>query len=549
LRRKRKRLVVFGLVGTVLDRYGRSPQRWDKWRPSVDLCRHEDLLVDRFELMHAPAHESLAQLVAEGIVQVSPDTEVCRRRVPLRDAWDFEEVFGALHDFARGYDFRVEDEDYLVHITTGTHVAQICLFLLTESRHFPARLLQTSPPGAGQRGQPGSYSIIDLDLSRYDRLASRFRKEHEESLTFLKSGIDTRNPGFNALIEQIERVAIRSRAPILLTGPTGAGKSQLARKVFELRQARRQVAGGFVEVNCATLRGDAAMSALFGHVKGAYTGATQDRTGLLRLADGGMLFLDEIGELGIDEQAVLLRAIEDKRFLPVGSDREVASDFQLIAGTNRDLGAAVASGRFREDLLARIDLWSFRLPPLRERPEDIEPNLDYELAQWTARYGTRVTLNKEARARFLQFATVEATWPGNFRDFNAAVTRMATLAEGGRIAVEDVVEEIERLRRSWRRLGDAEASSGWPRVVAALGGEALEELDRFDLAQLEEVLAVCSRSASLSAAGRVLFAASRQQKKQPNDADRLRKYLARFGLSWQSASGAAPGQSRAGGDE
>jgi transcriptional regulatory protein RtcR len=548
MRRKRKRLVVFGLVGTVLDRYGRDPKRWDKWRPSVDLCRHEDLLVDRFELMHAPAHESLAQLVADDIVQVSPDTEVCRRRVPLRDAWDFEEVFGVLHDFARGYDFRVDEEDYLVHITTGTHVVQICLFLLTESRHFPARLVQTSPPGSGQRGQPGSYSVIDLDLSRYDRLASRFRTEHEESLTFLKSGIDTRNPGFNALIEQIERVAIRSRAPILLTGPTGAGKSQLARKVFELRQARRQVAGVFVEVNCATLRGDAAMSALFGHVKGAYTGATQDRTGLLRLADGGMLFLDEIGELGIDEQAVLLRAVEDKRFLPVGSDREVASDFQLIAGTNRDLGAAVASGRFREDLLARIDLWSFRLPPLSERPEDIEPNLDYELAQWTARHGTRVTLNKEARVRFLQFATVEATWPGNFRDFNAAVTRMATLAEGGRIAVEDVDEEIERLRRSWRRLG-ADVPSGWPRVVAALGAQALDELDRFDLAQLEEVLAVCSRSPSLSAAGRVLFAASRQQKKQPNDADRLRKYLARFGLSWQAASGAAPGQSRAASDE
>jgi transcriptional regulatory protein RtcR len=549
MRRKPKRLVVIGLLGSVLDHPGRGPRRWDKWRPSVDLCRHEDLLVSRFELIHAPAHDDLAQAVAADIAQVSPDTEVCRRCVPFRDAWDFEEVFGALHDFARGYDFRVDDEDYLVHITTGTHVAQICLFLLTESRHFPARLLQTSPPH-GQRGQPGSYSIIDLDLSRYDRLASRFRKEHEESLTFLKSGIDTRNPDFNALIERIERVAIRSRAPILLTGPTGAGKSQLARKVFELRQARRQVAGAFVEVNCATLRGDAAMSALFGHVKGAYTGATHDRTGLLRLADRGMLFLDEIGELGVDEQAVLLRAVEEKRFLPVGADREVESDFQLIAGTNRDLGAAVAAGRFRDDLLARIDLWSFGLPPLCERPEDIEPNLDYELAQWTARHGTRVTLNKYARARFLHFATTEATWPGNFRDFNAAVTRMSTLASGGRIAIEDVDEEIQRLSQSWRRLAGAgttpSSSSGWPRVTAALGPAALDELDRFDLAQLEDVLAVCSRAVSLSAAGRLLFAASRQQKKQPNDADRLRKYLARFDLSWQSVSSAGPAASTPG---
>src|SRR5690606_29133174 len=121
-----------------------------------------------------------------------------------------------------------------------------------------------------------------------------------------------------------------------------------------------------------------AMSALFGHVKGAYTGAARDRPGLLRAADQGVLFLDEIGELGADEQAMLLRAIEAKRFLPVGTDREIESDFQLIAGSNRDLGRAAVSGGFRDDLLARINLWSFPLPGLRERPEDIEPNLTYE---------------------------------------------------------------------------------------------------------------------------------------------------------------------------
>lgn len=537
MQRKRKRLVVIGLLGAVLDRGGRGIKRWDKWRPTVDLCRHEDLIVDRLELLHDPGQAGLLRMVTADIAQVSPDTQVRSHGLALRDAWDFEEVFGALHDFARAYDFRVDDEDYLVHITTGTHVAQICAFLLTESRHFPARLLQTSPPGSGARGGPGRYSIIDLDLSRYDRLASRFLDERREGLTFLKSGIDTRNPAFNALIEQIERVAIRSSAPILLAGDTGAGKSQLARKIYELRQARRQISGAFVEVNCATLRGDAAMSALFGHVKGAYTGAARDRTGLLRLADQGILFLDEIGELGADEQAVLLRAIEDRRFLPVGADREVESAFQLIAGTNRDLGQEVARGRFREDLLARIDLWSFRLPSLRERPEDIEPNLDYELAQWTRRHGSRVTFNKEARARFLGFATAEASWPRNFRDFNAAITRMATLAPGGRIGVDDVEDEIRRLRESWRRLG-AEAGLSWPRVIAALGAGALDELDRFELAQLEDVLAVCGRAPSLSAAGRMLFAASRERKKQPNDADRLRKYLARHGLDWQALSAA-----------
>ena len=520
--------VVIGLLGTQLDQ-GKGPNRWERWRPSVDLCRHEDLVVHRFDLLSQRRFTTLARRVADDIESVSPETQVRIHDVPFRDPWDFEEVYGRLHDFARSYPFRPDDEDYLVHMTTGTHVAQICLFLLTESHHFPARLVQASPPRPARSGGPGSFSIIDLDLSRYDRLASRFRLEQEEDVSFLKSGIDTRNSEFNRLIERIERVAIASTAPILLTGPTGAGKSQLAKRIYDLKARRRQVEGPFVEVNCATVRGDQAMSALFGHVKGAFTGAAKDRPGLLRSANGGVLFLDEIGELGADEQAMLLRAVEEKRFLPVGTDREVESEFQLIAGTNRDLGQAVARGDFRDDLLARINLWTFALPGLRERREDVEPNLEYELDQWAHRNGNRVAFNKEARARFLRFATgEEASWRGNFRDFNAAVVRMATLAQGGRIDEALVAEEIERLRSLWGELGADDRAPDLELVAP----EVLENLDPFDRVQLEHVVQVCRRSRTLSEAGRVLFAVSRTRRTTPNDADRLRKYLARFGLSW-----------------
>ena len=223
---------------------------------------------------------------------------------------------------------------------------QICWFLLTESRHFPAQLIQTSSPSKQNRSHPGEYRIIDLDLSRYDGLARRFHEEREDSLTFLKSGIDTKNAAFNRLIESIERVALRSREPMLLTGPTGAGKSQLARRIYELKRTRGLIEGPLVEVNCATIRGDGAMSALFGHVKGAFTGAAKDRKGLLRAAHGGLLFLDEIGELGLDEQAMLLRAIEEKRFLPVGTDSEASSDFMLIAARScRALGTGCLRAR------------------------------------------------------------------------------------------------------------------------------------------------------------------------------------------------------------
>ena len=137
-------------------------------------------MVDRFELLFEPKFNKLCQLVSQDISAISPETKVCPRETHFDDPWDFEDVYGTLHDFATGYGFKPEEEDYLVHITTGSHVAQICLFLLTESRYLPAKLLQTAPPGKRREGA-GSYSIVDLDLSKYDRLASRFNEEVRQS--------------------------------------------------------------------------------------------------------------------------------------------------------------------------------------------------------------------------------------------------------------------------------------------------------------------------------------------------------------------------------
>ncbi len=518
------------MLGTTLDNRCRGPKRWNTWRPTLALCQHDDLLIERLELLYQPAFTKLAETLREDLATVSPETTVRLTPIQFDDPWDFEEVYSALHDFARHYDFQPEREHYLVHITTGSHVAQICLYLLTESHHFPAQLIQLSPPQRALQVQPGTFKIIDLDLSKYDRLATRFQQEQREGTTVLKSGIDTRNTPFNQLIDRIEQVAIVSQDPMLLMGPTGAGKSQLAKRIYALKRGRHQVQGAFVEVNCATLRGDSAMSTLFGHIKGAFTGALQDRPGLLKTAHDGVLFLDEIGELGRDEQAMLLRALEDKTFMPLGSDRDVHSNFQLLAGTNRDLWHMAREGTFRDDLLARIHLWAFRLPGLRDRQEDIEPNVDYELEQYTLRTGRRVTFNREARTQFLRFAvSPEAAWHGNFRDLNGAMIRMATLAPGGRITVDVVEEEVERLRAAWQT---ATQEADEAVVLGVLGTEVTETLDRFDRLQLAGVLRICRQARTLSDAGRLLFAASRQQRKTTNDADRLRKYLARFGLDW-----------------
>lgn len=524
--------VVIGILGTTLD-VGRHPDRWQKWRPSVSICRQPDLIVNRFELLHSKPEAGLAEHLCRDIAAVSPETKVVLHPILTGDQWDFEQVYETLFTFARGYPFDTDAEDYLIHITTGTHVAQICLFLLTESRHLPGRLLQSSPDR--QRGGPGTFKIIDLDLSKYDRIASRFHQEQKAGVSFLKGGIETRNQAFNQIIDRIERVAIATRDPLLLMGPTGAGKSRLARRIYELKKSRHAVRGAFVDVNCATLRGEGAMSTLFGHVKGAFTGAIQERAGLLRTAHQGVLFLDEVGELGLDEQAMLLRALEEKTFLPLGSDREAHSDFQLIAGTNRDLFAAVREGKFREDLLARIDLWTFTLPGLRERPEDLEPNLQFELDQYAEKTGTRITFNREARTRFLSFAlSGMASWKGNFRDLNAAVARMATLSSGGRISVENVEEERQRLKLSWGREHTGTVPSD---LSSLLSNEQLEAMDLFDQMQLENVIEVCRRCRTLSEAGRLLYNHSRNRKANSNDADRLRKYLGRFGLRWEMIIG------------
>ncbi|MEO0393833.1 MAG: sigma 54-interacting transcriptional regulator, partial [Pseudomonadota bacterium] len=226
----------------------------------------------------------------------------------------------------------------------------------------------------------------------------------------------------------------------------------------------------------------------------------------------------------------------EKRFLPMGSDKDVSSNFQLLAGTNQDLAHAVAAGRFREDLYARLNLWAFQLPGLRDRREDIEPNLDYELRRYSDQEGRHVTFNKEARAAYLAYAhQASAVWAANFRDLSASVTRMATFSPQGRIDEETVHNEISRLQAQWNAIDSLDSNSD-AILAQVLTPDAIAQIDLFDRAQLAQVIQTCQQSESVSEAGRALFASSRQQKKTGNDADRLRKYLLKFDLRFDQIS-------------
>lgn len=525
---------VISLLGTNLDRRGKNAKRWDKWRPNIALCQQDDMIVDTLVLLHEANFKRLAVQAKEDIATVSPETEVIFYEVDFSDPWDFESVYSQLFDFSQNYQFHPDEEEYLIHITTGTHVAQICLYLLTETNYLPGKLFQTSP---GNKNNPtvGRYQVIDLDLSRYDQIASRFNQERVTGVDYLKSGIQTRNLKFNKMIEQLEKVSVLSKEPMLISGETGAGKTQLVKRIFELKQQRGQISGKFVVVNCATLLGDKAMSTLFGHTKGAYTGAAEARKGLLLEADGGLLFLDEIAELGLDEQAMLLRAIEEKCYLPLGADKEIKSDFQLIAGSNKNINQRVVEGLFREDLLARINLWSYQLPSLKDRIEDFEPNLDFELNKFAQKAGHMVSFNKGARQKYMKFAiSSSALWKANFRDLNSSVTRMATLSEGGRISEDLVNDEIERLLSYWSN----SVGNNNPENIAIqlLGDKKSAELDLFDQYLLMGVSQICKESKSMAEAGRKLFSVSRQKKKSVNDSHRLKQILKKFDLSFEDVS-------------
>lgn len=518
--------VIIGFLGTKLDM-----GKMRKWKPTPSLFAHSDFPVERLELLYDQRHLKLAEKVQREISRKSPETEVILNEMNLRDPWDFQEVYGAMFDFARDYGFDEDREQYHVHLTTGTHVAQICWFLLTESRHVPAKLLQTGPP-RGDDAQP-SMDIIDLDLSRYNALQQRFDLLSRENSDLLKGGIEAKNPAFNAMIDRVELVAGTSDAPILLLGETGTGKSELAQRIYDLKLQRRRVKGRMVHVNCATLKGDNAIAMLFGQRR-AYAGqAGSERSGLLREADGGVLFLDELDQLGLDEQAAILHAVETGRYYPLGSDSEATSRFQVIASSNRNLTALAAEGLFRPDLLARLNMWSFRLPSLRERAEDIEANLKHELSRISRKLGVEFGFNAGAAEHYTKFARDPATaWPANFRDLAGSVERLCTLAPRGRITRAMVDEEILTLRQNW----NSATQDPDLQLARAVLGDAAHQLDPFDLVQLALVVRTCGKAASLSDAGRALFCHSRQTRTSRNDADRLRKYLGKYDLSWDDVA-------------
>jgi len=315
-----------------------------------------------------------------------------------------------------------------------------------------------------------------------ERTAERLRLQHQvlELRTQLSQSVpeidlETRSVRMTALLDVLGRTAAHD-VPVLLTGENGTGKSVLARRLHLLSGRR---AGPFVLVNCPTLSEELLASELFGHARGAFTGAVRDQAGRVEAAAGGTLFLDEIAEIPPPLQAKLLRFLQDREFERLGESRTRTADVRIVAATNRDLEAEVAAGRFRQDLLFRLNTVELIVPPLRERREDIVP-LARRFLAFFGRATPRAPLQLDAAA---EAALSGYSWPGNVRELRNALERAVILATGSVVSPELLPERIV-----------ARASA-----APFLGGEfTLEAIER------EQILRVMAVAPSLDDAARIL---------------------------------------------
>jgi len=253
----------------------------------------------------------------------------------------------------------------------------------------------------------------------------------------LPTGFVGRSPRILQIRGQIEKLGVR-RSPVLIQGESGTGKEVAARSIYNAAPR-----GHFVPIDCGSLVGTMMESELFGHVRGAFTGAVDTKRGLIELASGGTAFFDEIGELPLELQVKLLRVLQEQELRPLGSLQRIKIDVRIIAATNRDLQKEVASGRFREDLFHRLNVVRLTLPPLRERKDDIPLLIERFLSSTVSRTGGKFALSHDATEAIMAY-----DWPGNIRELMNCLERMMSFDSGPLLHFADLPTQVANYVRS-----------------------------------------------------------------------------------------------------
>jgi two-component system, NtrC family, response regulator HydG len=295
---------------------------------------------------------------------------------------------------------------------------------------------------------------------RLQRSNLELQKQLNEKFGF--EGVIGNSSAMNTVVAKLRQIAPTS-ASVLITGESGTGK-ELAAKALHINSPRKNKP--FVPLNCAELSENVLESELFGHVKGAFTGADRDRIGRFQYANGGTLFLDEIGDMPISIQVKLLRVLESGEIVRVGTNEPIKVNVRLISATHRDLTDAIAEGKFRQDLYHRLKVVSVKLPPLRERREDIPLLIEHFLKEFTASHAKTITAITPAVRKVL----MAYQWPGNVRELRNTIESMIVIDIDGQLDLDDLTEDLHALTSSTRSDG--------PAGVDSLVGKSLEEIEK-----------------------------------------------------------------------
>ena len=549
------------------------------WRPSTALAlslKNKGVDIDEYHLIFQPKwgkkgfqekaatyiQESIKRLVAPNQIKVSLDP------IDIGNGHDFETVYCALYDYLQDYlcEHKKEHNNenpprYLVHVTSGSQAARMCLFLLAQNRWIPAECVQLWTEDPRDKNQIGKCAVTNPVLlsSESKKLAELRKKNAETNQLTLKQHIKTQDKNYNKIIEDIEKIATRTNEPILLLGDTGVGKSEIAKQIFEVRKKRHMTKqkGKFQHFNCSGFKGNLVESTLFGHVKGAFTDATRDKPGIIELANGGVLFLDEIGNLPLETQGKLLTVLDTHKFYKLGNDKSPkTSEFFLICATNEDLAQRVEEKTFRRDLFERIRTWTYTIPGLANRKGDIAPNIKEELKRFENEYGRRVTLDGQPFEQFLNYVK-SIPLKGNFRELRRMIWHMATFADNGVINMDLVDMEIKQHKSENAphtqsnaktsvmdtTVGPNKSNAGdlADKLLLQLFGDGYKiKFDPLFLCQLRYVISVCCQGSTRSAAdvGRTISPARLRQSKNGGNANNIlanffkRKEIREYRLSF-----------------
>lgn len=400
-------------------------------------------------LVSGPDYAERAQVIRTVTEELDSSIRFSFVDVRLESVVDYEELYGTITSTLQRLEgsLRLSEYDLSVLLDPGTPQMQTIWFVLVQAGVLKARLLQGIPA----RFADGVYRYrqVRVDPERFPlsislAAASGDRVVVAETPPEFSAGIGQwinlerpvvgESPAMQQLLESVRRVAPFSET-VLLTGETGTGKEIIARSLHEFSRSD----GPFVSKNCAAIAQALVESELFGHAKGAYTGATEDRLGAFRAAHGGTLLLDEVGELPLETQARLLRVLEEGEVTPVGADRAETVNVRIVAATNRNLHEMVSDGSFRADLYERLRAIPLEIPPLRDRGDDVRLLIDHFSSLWNTRHSGNRRFSAAAIDNLAAYH-----WPRNVRQLSNVVNRLLTFASGDEIDDATVREALDR---------------------------------------------------------------------------------------------------------